>query len=266
LLFGFNINPTAGAAAMKRATVVAALVLVSAIVASRPAAAEPVAVRFTEGVTRGFPVLRSVKGEKLAQGDLVQIARGDRVESRMVFKFRDGSLYDETVEFSQRDSFTLLRYHIVQRGPSFPEMLDATFDRETGRYSVRHRADDDSPEETVTGKLDLPDDVYNGMLSTLMKNLPTGAAVTVQIVAFTPRPRLVKMLLAPMAEDPITVGDAAMYATRFVIRPQLGLFASLLVTDLPDVKCWIVGGGAPAFLKFEGPLYFMGPVWRIDWT
>jgi hypothetical protein len=249
-----------------RKAVIGTLALVSTLVLSGVAAAEPVSVMFTEGVTRGFPVLRSVKGEKLAQGDLVQIARGDRVVSRMVFRFRDGSLYDETVEFSQRQVFTLERYRIVQRGPSFPETLEASFDRETGRYTVRHRADEDSPEETLNGKIELPDDVYNGLLSTLMKNLPSGGSTTVQIVAFTPRPRLVKMLLTPASEDPVTVGDAPLLATRFLIKPQLGLFASLLVSDLPDVKCWIVGGDAPAFVRFEGPLYFMGPVWRIDWT
>ena len=57
-----------------------------------------------------------------------------------------------------------------------------------------------------------------------------------------------------------------MIATRFLVRPQLGLFASMLVADIPDVKCWIAGGDAPAFLRFEGPLYFMGPIWRIDWS
>jgi hypothetical protein len=30
------------------------------------------------------------------------------------------------------------------------------------------------------------------------------------------------------------------------------------------VSCWILPGDAPAFLKAEGPLYFMGPVWRIE--
>ena len=39
---------------------------------------------------------------------------------------------------------------------------------------------------------------------------------------------------------------------------------AVLVTDLPDVTCWIVRGAAPAFLRSEGPPYFMGPVWRID--
>jgi len=229
-----------------------------------PASAEPIGVRFIEGVTRAFPVLRNVSGEKLAQGDLVQIVRGDRVENRMTFRFKDGSLYDEKVVFTQKDNFRVEHYQIVQRGPSFPETIEASVDRASGRYAVRYRADEDSPEEVARGTLELPDDVYNGMLMTLMKNLPTDAAATVQFLSFTPKPRLVKVLLAPAAQDPVLVGDVAMLATRFLVRPQLGLFASLLVADNPDGKFWIITGEAPAFLRFEGPLYFMGPVWRID--
>jgi hypothetical protein len=232
-----------------------------------PAAADPIAVKYTEGVTRGFPVLRSLGGERLAQGELIQIPRGgDVVDSRLVFRFKDGSIYEERVVFSQRDVFTLLRYHIVQKGPSFPETIEATVDRATNRYQVRYRADEDSAEELLSGDFELPLDAYNGLLSTLMKNLPTGDSATVQIVAFTPKPRMVKMLLTPAAEDPMKVNEAAVIATRFLVRPQLGLFASLLVADIPDVKCWIAGGEAPAFLRFEGPLYFMGPIWRIDWS
>ncbi len=228
--------------------------------------AEPVSVRFSEGITRGFPVLRSLTGETLAQGELIQVARGDVVDSRLVFKFRDGSLYDEQVVFSQRDVFMLQRYRIVQRGPSFPETIEAHIDRATERYEVRYRADDDSPSETLTGGFALPNDVYNGLLSTLMKNLPAGGSTTVQIIAFTPKPRLVKMLLTPAAQDSVQVNEAAMTATRFLVRPQLGLIASMLISDVPDLKCWILGGEAPAFIRFEGPLYLMGPIWRIDWS
>jgi hypothetical protein len=248
-------------------TAVGAVVAVVMILAGLPAAAEQIAVRYAEGVTRGFPVLRSVDGEKLAQGEMIQVPRsGDVVENRLIFRFKDGSLYDERVVFSQRDVFTLLSYRIVQRGPSFPESLEASIDRASGRYQVRYRSDVDSPEETVTGTVDLPADVYNGLLSTLMKNLPAGASTVVQIVAFTPRPRFVKMQLAPVSEDPVRVNDVALIATRFQVRPELGLFASLLIADIPDLKCWIAGGDAPAFIRFEGPLYFMGPVWRIDWS
>jgi hypothetical protein len=244
--------------------VLAALALTFTL--SGTALAEPVAVRFTEGVGRGFPVLRDASGDKIAQGDLVQIARGDRVENRLTFRFRDGSFYDETVVFSQRDVFTLLSYRLVQRGPSFPESIDANVDRSSGRYTVRYKGDEDSPEEVVKGTFDMPADAYNGLLSTLMKNLPTGESATVQIIAFTPKPRLVKMLLMPATQDTVMMSETAVASTRFLVKPQLGLFASLLVADIPDIKIWVSGGEAPAFLRFEGPLYFMGPIWRIDWS
>jgi hypothetical protein len=249
-----------------RIAFLAALAVATMISGPVAAMAEPIAVRFTEGIGRGFPVLRDVNGDRIAQGDLIQVARGDRVENRLTFRFRDGSFYDETVVFSQRDVFTLLSYRLVQRGPSFPETLDAAVDRETGRYTVRYKADEDSPEEVFKGKFEMPSDAYNGLLSTLMKNLPTGTSATVQIIAFTPKPRLVKMLLMPANTDTVMMSDTAVPSTRFLVKPQLGLFASLLVADIPDIKIWIGGGEAPAFLRFEGPLYFMGPIWRIDWS
>jgi hypothetical protein len=244
--------------------VIPLLGLVLSLAVTSPADAEPVTVLFPEGVTRAFPILRSMDNEKLAQGDLSQVVRGDKVYSRLVFRFKDGSIYDESVVFAQRDVFTLLSYRIVQKGPSFPETLEAAIDRDTGRYQVRYRADEDSPEEVLTGKFALPDDAYNGMLCLIVKNLPARAGETVSIVAFTPKPRVVKMQLLPVAEDRMLVSDSPMQATRYHIRPQLGLFASLLVADIPDVRMWILPGEAPAFLRAEGPLYFMGPVWRID--
>lgn len=226
--------------------------------------AEPVRVLFQEGVTRAFPVLRSLTGQKLAQGDLVQVARGNLVDSRMIFRFTDGSFYDEHVVFSQNGMFNLIRYRIVQRGPSFPETLEASVDRETGRYDVRYRADEASAEESLTGKFTLPDDAYNGMLSLLLKNLPPAASTIVQVVAFTPKPRLVKLQLLPLSHDPMLVSEEPKQVTRWAIRPQLGLFASLLIADIPDIHFWILPGEAPAFLKAEGPLYFQGPIWRIE--
>ena len=176
------------------------------------------------------------------------------------------TLYDESVTFDQRGVFRLLSYRIVQRGPSFPESLEASIDRATGEYRVRYRADEHSQEEVLNGQFDVPEDAYNGLLSTLLKNLEAGRAQTVHIVAFTPKPRAIKMLLTPMAQEPVEMGTLPVPATRFHIKPQLGLLASLLVVALPDVKTWIATGAAPAFLRFEGPLYFMGPVWRIDWN
>jgi len=225
-----------------------------------PARSTPIAVQYQEGLVRAFPVLRTTDNEMLAQGDFAQVARGDQVTARLVFRFKDGSLYDETVVFSQRDRFTLLNYRIVQRGPSFPETLEASIDRQTGRYEVRYRADEESAEEHLSGTLALPDDAYNGMLSLIVKNLRPGASETVSIVAFTPKPRIVTLQLLPLATERVPAGEVV----RYHIRPKLGLFLSLLVTDVPDTRIWILPGEAPAFLKAEGPLYFMGPIWRVE--
>jgi hypothetical protein len=250
--------------AMLRTVLVAVLAL-APLLAIRSATAEPIEVKYPEGRTRGFPVLRSLGGDTLAQGELLQVPRGDdTVESRLVFRFVDGSIYDERVVFSQRRVFALLSYQLVQRGPSFPETVEASLERATGRFHVVYRGAENRPQETLTGTLDLPADLYNGLLSTLMKNLPAAHSKVVQVMVFTPKPRLVKMLLAPAAQDALRVNGAAVIATRFLIRPQLGLVASLLVADIPDVKFWIHHGEVPAFLRYEGPFYFMGPIWRID--
>lgn len=245
-------------------TMVVAATLAAVLAGPQPAPAEPVVVRFPEGVARGFPVLRSPGGEPLAQGEVVQVPRGKRIENRMVFWFRDGSLYEERVVFSQDGVFTLHTYALVQQGPSFPETLDARIDRDTGRYRVRYRADADGPEEVLEGRLDLAPDVYNGLLTTVLKNLTPGTPARVQIVAFTPRPRLVGMRLVPAAEEPVTIGELARSATRYRLEPQLGPLAAFLLVEAPVARCWILGGEAPGFLRFEGPLYFMGPVWRIE--
>src|SRR5256712_5487686 len=190
---------------------------------SAAAFAEPVAVTFTEGVMHAFPVLRSVGGEKLAQGELLQIPRGDVVENRLIFRFRDGSLYDERVVFSQKDLFTLVSYQITQRGPSFPESIDAKVDRESGRYEVRYKGDEEAAEEVLKGKIELPGDVYNGLLGMLMKNMPAGTTTTVPIISITPKPRLCILRLTPLANATLLMGEAAVPAGPVPVQPPLRL-------------------------------------------
>ncbi len=75
-----------------------------------------------------------------------------------MFRFRDGSLHDEAVVFSQQRVFSMLSYRLVQRGPTFPEELEVRVEREGGRYEVRSRRSGGS-EETARGDMTLPPDV-----------------------------------------------------------------------------------------------------------
>ena len=98
-----------------------------------------VPVHHIEGLVHGFLVLRTLDGETLAHGDLIQVAHADRVTAHLIFHFKDGSLHDETAVYSQLRSFRLLRYHLVQKGPSFSSPKDVSIDVLSGQITVRNR-------------------------------------------------------------------------------------------------------------------------------
>src|SRR4051812_24059644 len=52
--------------------------------------AEPIKVRHPQGSAHGFVVLKTLEGTRIATGDITQVVHGDRVTSRLVFRFRDG--------------------------------------------------------------------------------------------------------------------------------------------------------------------------------
>ena len=95
-----------------RLVLAAGLLLVSGVASAE---AGTVAVRYQEGVTHGFLTLRSTAGDLLAEGDLLQVVRAEGVDSRLVFRFRDGSLHDETVVFSQEQGLHPVSYRAAAR-------------------------------------------------------------------------------------------------------------------------------------------------------
>jgi hypothetical protein len=250
-----------------RLTMIGLLILVSIFLGPRPLPAAPVPVRFTEGVSHGFLQLRAVNGALIASGDLLQVGRDGGVQSRMVFRFKDGSLFDETVIFTQQQVFTMQSYRLIQRGPVFAEDTEISLER-SGKYRVKTRARKGGREEVLAGTLQLPPDIYNGMVLTVVKNLPKGTGETVHMVAFMPKPRLIQLELAPKGEHKVLIGEGTKTAIRYVFKPRLGfwlkLFAKLLGRMPPDYYAWIIPDEVPAFARFEGPLNTTGPVWRIE--
>jgi hypothetical protein len=238
------------------------------LVAGSVAVAAPVSVRTPEGSAYAVLVLRSQQGAVLAGGELVQTVKGNRVQSRLTFHFRDGSLHDETVTFTQRAVFVLESYRVSQKGPAFPRTQDVHFERSTGRYSARIQEKGADSTPALSDRLELPDDVYNGMASILIRNLPPGGRGTARMVAFTPKPRLVTMGLVPEGEDTYVVGTASRRARRYLVDLELpgliGVLATVTGKQPPALHYWLSAGPVPGFLKFEGPFYLQGPVWRIE--
>jgi hypothetical protein len=229
---------------------------------------EQVRVRHAEGLVHGFLSLRSLDGTLLAHGDLLQTSNGMRVTSRLVFHFTDGSLHDETAVFSQRQQFRLVSDHLVQRGPSFPQPMDMAIDALKGQVTVRYTNDHGETKEE-SEHLNLPPDLANGLILTMLKNAdPAAPPKSVGFVAATPKPRLVTLAISSAGEESFTTAGAARKATHYVLKVNIGgiagLVAPLVGKQPPDSHVWILGGEAPAFVKSEQPLYNQGPVWRIE--
>jgi hypothetical protein len=230
------------------------------------AGSEPIPVHFAEGTVHGFLELHTAAGEFLAHGDLLQVPRKDGIDSRMIFRFVDGSLFEETVVFTQHSAFEMQSYHLVERGPSFSDDLDATLAR-SGVYSVKTKSHKTGEEKTYNGSLGMPADVYDGMIVVIAKNLAANVTRTVHLVAFTPEPRMIQLDFIPSAPVKMPFGKSAENAVEFTVKPRLGgltgFFARVLGKIPPDSHVWIASDEVPTFARFLGPL-FTGPVWRID--
>ncbi len=231
-------------------------------------AAETVPVRHPEGIVHGFLALRTLTGETLADGDLIQTSKNGQVTSRLVFRFRDGSLHDETAVFTQNGTFRLVRDHLIQKGPSFPVPVEVTVDGSNGRVQGRYK-DKKGVEKLIDEKIDLEPGLCNGLVFTLLKNIsPTTPSTELPMIAAGPKPRLVHLAVTPIGEDSFSIGQSARKATHYLVKVKIGgvagVIAPLIGKQPADTHVWVMQGDAPAFVKSEGPLAADGPIWRIE--
>jgi len=231
-------------------------------------AAEPVAVRYTEGSLHGFVVLRTLDDKLLADGDVTQTVKGDRVTTRILFNFKDGSVMDQTTVYSQNQRFRLISDRVVQKGPAFPQPLEMSVDGATGEVKVSYKDEQGQP-QTETERFDVPPDLANGIVTKLLMNAQPGAMPkSFSFIAATPKPRMVRLVITPSGRERFSIGGAGRQATHHVLKVEIGGVAGAIAPVIgmqpPDSHVWISGGDVPAFVRAEQPLYAGGPVWRIE--
>jgi len=64
------------------------------------------------------PWIKTLEGVTTATGESTQVVHGDRVTSRLILRFRDGSIDDDATVFSERRIFRIISDHHIQHGPS----------------------------------------------------------------------------------------------------------------------------------------------------
>lgn len=241
--------------------------LYALVLSSSSLLAEPIRVRYPEGSVHGYLALRSLDGKLLAAGDVVQTVRGDHLISRLVYRFKDGSLDDETAVFTQHGHFRLVSDRHIQKGPAFAKPVDVLIQATTGQVTVRYREKDQEKIETT--HVDLPADLANGILLDVLKNIPAEAKETkMSYLAATPKPKLIQFSIQPEGQDTFRSAGRPNKALRFKIHVEIGglagVIAPLIGKEPSDAHVWIGTGPVPAFIRSESPLYLGGPTLRTE--
>jgi hypothetical protein len=250
---------------------VSILVICVVILRVSVSVADQVPVRHVEGVTLGFLVVRGLDGKDIGYGELKQVVtrEGGPVLADMQLRFKDGSYYQEITKFTQHKKFRLISDQVKQKGPSFKQESESWIDVATG--NIRVRTVEKGKEKETTKHLDLPSDVSNGLLFTVVKNVdPTALETTVSMVAVSNSPRLVKLNIFPQQEKIIKVGLITHKAQHYVVKVKIegvaGVIAPIIGKQPADIHIWIVKSEAPTFIEFEGELSQDSPIWRIEMT
>lgn len=230
--------------------------------------AVPIPVIERQGSTHGFLILEDENHKEIAVGDQTYFARGNTVRSRLMFRFKDGSVDDETAVFRQGASIQLVSDHHIQTGPSFPKPLDLTIDVPKG--TVTWVETSDKGKKTNSQHMDLPADLVNGIVSLAPENFTSKLSeMDVSYLVLAPKPRVVKFIVKRDGEDHVMLGSMDRKADRFNIHIELGgvagVVAPLIGKQPPDLKMWTLGE-LPVFIRMTGPLYMDGPAWTIAWA
>jgi hypothetical protein len=253
---------------MRKKIYAVSLALVLAVTALH---ADPISVKHTQGATRGFLLVRSQSGELLANGELTQLAEGDRVTWHLIFHFHDGSIDDDTAVFSQRKVFRLISEHHIQKGPFFTQPIDIAVNVATGNVISRSvdKTDKNGAEKAESQHLKIPADISNGMMGTLLLNVPPDTPpFKLAMLAPSGKGRLVKLDISTESPASFQIGGMTMSATVFRVHMDIGGLAGVIAPIIgkqpEDTMVWIVQGKAPAFIRQVGQLSLGGPVVSIQ--
>ncbi len=239
--------------------------------------AESIEVRHPEGTLHGFLALSTRQGQVLADGDLIEVVHGDHVKTHLTFRFKDGSLDDETAEYTQHGVFRLISDHHIQKGPYFPHPLDMTIDVAKGTVVIRSPGKDGKYEAT-TSNIKMPADLYNGLVIPVIKNISPDAGETkVSMIVAAPKPRVVTLDMMPMAPGTFYLAGMPRKATVYEIKIEIGGIAGIIAPVIgkqpPDISIEIFQGEMPAFLRESGPIFeggeiltisLIGPTWKAE--
>ena len=238
----------------------------------RRAIAEPVLeivpeTRDLDGTAHGFPGMRDLQGNRLADGEFTQWIEDDRLHVHIRYVFKPDHWIEESSVIQQEPQ-------LVQERWSWTEVRDGKPNRkfeidflakvataekvhgdEVKRWSERV---DVEPGRAFAGS------AWGLAIRSLRGRLLEGEVIEMRTVGFTPAPKAATVEISYEGLDRLTMSSRTLTGDRFRIHPVIPWFARPFV-DVPDSKIWLTNPKPAAFLRFEGPQGEPDdPVIRVD--
>ncbi len=214
------------------------------------AAAGPVPVRHALGDLHGFPSMSDPAGKVIADGELTQERRGERLVVHVRWAFADGRRADERDEFRVGGELEQERFAWVETKGG-EELRRFEVDFATGDASSVTRDRDGKPKHEKA-QLDLPRGRafagYGTALAVSELSLGTGAKAEITFVAFTNAPRAVTLQVHNEGEEDVRVAGRSVRCDRITLHPELP-FPIKLFAGAKDAHLWLTHAPPPALVR-----------------
>lgn len=209
-----------------------------------------------EGNAHGFPALRTLAGETLADGEFTQWLDGDRLHVRIRYDFGPAHWIEERSVIQQEPS-------LVQERWSWVEMREGSVQR---RFEVDFLSGIATAEKLEKNELRRwseqvelePGRAFAGAawslaIKSVRSRLVAGEAIQFRTVGFTPKPRAGTVEITRESLDRLPMSGRTLSGDRFRIHPKIPWILRAFV-DVPDSLIWLASSPPAAFLRWEGPL------------
>jgi hypothetical protein len=226
-----------------------------------PAAArslgDPIRLVWTEGDVAGMTAIYDPDGrEPIGYVEYRQTRQGDRLSSRRVARFRDGSSDEDSVEARVAGTLEALSGRSIIRDADGDPVVDLSIDVTGGRIAGTWGRGE--ARRTLDQHTTLPPATYWGPLIFLvLKNFDANAEdgrLVFRTIAPTPRPIVIDMELTRGATAPLERTGGRLDTAPFVLRPTIHWAVDpLLRLVAPKATFWMLPGEPPALARFSGP-------------
>lgn len=242
------------------------LIFVVGLVFAAAAAALP--LQYPEGDLRGLPEMRDMQGRLLGRGNFAQWVDGSGIHVKVTYDQLNGDRIEEMTTLSTQGGDLAQRAWSWQRasGGRVVERYVMDFDAGEGRtLLVRDGKREERRERLPVVKGQTFAGIgFTFALKNIYPRVANGERVTLEGIAFTPRPRKAKVLVSSVGTETVRSGGRSLRADHLVVHPQVPRVAKLFV-NVSDSQLWFQRGQPPGFIRAEVQMQSLGMV-RIDST